>query len=67
MWLAVDKYGIEIIFTKEPSRKKHSEAWRGAYEIYDNLYMYPIPGTIHKLIGRTLTWADEAVEVTKYV
>lgn len=58
-WLAVDKDGTENIFQFRPKKTE---------KFYMPLYTYSmwltIPkGSIKKLIGRELTWADEPVEI----
>lgn len=60
-WVAVDKDGIERIFPFQPYRV--IDYW--TCEIYT---CFPVPitlpkGSIKKLIGRDLTWDDDAVEL----
>lgn len=56
-WLAVNRNGDETIFSICPTR------YSGAFlcGIYPSVYLPK--GSIHKLIGRTLTWEDEPVEI----
>ena len=55
-WVAVDKNGDEYIFECMPHRDE--DEW---YEICDFLELPK--GSIKKLIGRDLTWSDDAVEL----
>lgn len=56
-WLAVDGVGDEFIFSRDPNNvlALHWPTW---------VYAFRLPkGSIKKLIGRELTWADEPVEL----
>lgn len=55
-WLAVDKDGSEWITTDKPYR--FDDVW---YEDYEQVKLSK--GSIQKLIGRSLTWEDEPVEL----
>lgn len=57
-WVAVNKNGVEVIFSFKPYR------WNNSYwveDFTDDIYLPK--GTIKKLIGRDLTWNDEPVEL----
>lgn len=55
-WVAVDKDGMEYIYRSKPSR--FAEYWD------DCCPSIKVPkGSIKKLIGRELSWNDEAVEL----
>lgn len=63
IWLAVDEDGEELLFSEKPVRSFHTDQvfWVPGSDWGKIL---PIPtGTIEKLIGRKLTWEDEAVIV----
>jgi hypothetical protein len=65
-WVAVDKYGDEILFSAEPFRMGLS--WCSDEELaeqgqYDGQVL--VPGTILELIGRALKWEDEPAELQK--
>ena len=53
-WVAVDKIGEELISRTEPFRV-------GDYWIGYSIFHLP-KGSIKKLIGRELTWDDDAFE-----
>lgn len=57
-WLAIDKDGRETIYERRPSRGD-SEWFPHTIEDFIELPK----GSIHKLIGRELTWEDEPVEL----
>lgn len=62
-WLAVDKNGTEKVFQNEPDR--NTNYWyinRDSVFAY-NSYVFLPKGSIEKLIGRTLTWEDDPVEI----
>ena len=62
-WLAVDKDGSERIYPFEPYRV--TDYWTCSMYMY-MLLSAPInlsKGSIKKLIGRDLTWEDDAVEL----
>lgn len=55
-WLCVDKNGVECITTDKPYR--FDDVWDEDYE------QIKLPtGSIQKLIGCSLTWEDEPVEI----
>lgn len=58
-YLAVDKDGTEAIYEDKPFRQ--GGCWRLYYE--EDYVVLP-KGTIKKLIGRELTWEDDAVALT---
>jgi hypothetical protein len=58
IWLAVDVDGEEFIYNIEPHRLSH--CWAGDM---DEPYIKLPEGSIEKLIGRKLTWEDDAVIV----
>jgi hypothetical protein len=60
-YVAVDKDGNERIFDCCPYRYKHYTKWFYDYEDYKSMNLPK--GSIKKLIGRTLTWEDEPVEL----
>lgn len=61
-WLAVDKNGTENIFQFIPIRKQENGYWKWDDIISDVVEMPK--GSIKKLIGRDLTWNDDAVELS---
>lgn len=61
VWLAVDKDGAEYICDNRPYRREIMGEWIPRYDVD---YMIRLPfGTIEKLIGHSLTWEDEPVEL----
>lgn len=60
IWLAVDEDGIEVGFEKKPIRNEWSGWVRESP--YGGILQLP-EGSIERLIGRKLTWDDEAVLV----
>lgn len=61
IWLAVDKSKSEYLYDYIPSRSKKWNVWETQNS---DEHMIKLPkGTIKKIIGRKLTWADEAVMV----
>ena len=56
-WIAVDKNGDEYIYEYKPTKYKTDWSIRG-----DSFVELP-KGSIKKLIGRDLTWDNEAVEI----
>ena len=60
VYLAVDKDGTEWVWSYCPLRNKYKGWWEAPY---NDDYVYQaieLPkGSIEKLIGKTLTWADE--------
>lgn len=59
-YLAVDKKGVEMLFTDEPRPDRETGQWRLGAGIRSNFVILPA-GTISKLIGRNLTWEDRPV------
>lgn len=57
-WVAVDEDKAECIYEHKPKRDKMDNFWSRPMESV-NLSN----GSIEKLIGRKLTWKDEAVEL----
>lgn len=65
VWLAVDKDGSEWIFQKKPFRSGNEACsyWSNIDSNYNRGCVELPQGFIEKLIGRTLTWEDEAVKI----
>ena len=67
-WLAVDKNGVETISPQKPERDFNEWScyllvWIDG-EAGDIDFSINLPkGTVSKIIGRELTWADEPVEI----
>lgn len=61
-WLAVDKTGIEKIFQKKPYRNTEFNMWFRKSRSENERVGLP-KGSIKKLIGRTIKWKDEPVEL----
>lgn len=64
-WVAVNKDGSENIFTDKP--KRNVAYWYDFISpnraiLFNCMVVLP-KGTIKKLIGKTLTWEDEPVEL----
>lgn len=64
-WLCVDCDGTEWLSKKKPYRSAWG-CWADSHVIMDDLIIDTVrdlkelpKGTIEKLIGKTLTWADE--------
>jgi hypothetical protein len=58
-WVAVDKDSSEFIYTNKPDRDTKEMMWLSTGD-----GCIPLPkGSIKALIGRELTWNDEAVEL----
>ena len=58
-YIAVDKDGDEWIFGEEPYRNLKRLIW-----LQDATDYVSVPkGTILKIIGKQLTWSDDAVEL----
>lgn len=57
-WLAVDKDGSEVKFNYKPTRVVDS--W---WSICGDNQRYMPQGSIQKLIGRSMSWKDEPVEL----
>lgn len=60
-WLAVSKSGTERVFPSMPVRSLTRGDWFSDY-LCDSAVRLP-KGSVKKLIGRDLTWDDEAVEI----
>ena len=69
-YVAVDKNGQECIYEGYPERDNKLGAWFPAKNVCgdgsynDPCYIELPDGSIEKLIGRKLTWEDNAVELT---
>ena len=62
-FLAVDPDGQELIFRYKPYRRD-DRYWSSSYYASRNHFAIGLPpGSIAKLIGRELSWKDEAVEL----
>lgn len=59
-WLAVDKDGTERIYPFEPYRV--TDYWTCSMYMFLSGPINLPKGTIKKLIGKEITWEDEAVE-----
>lgn len=63
-WVAVNKYGNEIICENKPKRRYW---WwvdiKEGFEDTIDFEIYLPKGSIYRLIGRTLTWEDDPVEL----
>lgn len=57
-WLAVDSGNFENEFVFEQKPYRTLKAWNSSAS-----YVSLPKGTIKKLIGKELTWIDEAVEI----
>lgn len=68
-WLAVNKDGTEWIMPEKPVR-----GWCGHWEYLEEVYIesergsvsieIELPkGSVHKLLGKELTWDDDPVEL----
>lgn len=60
-WIAVDKIGKEGIFDRKPVREFNY--WTDASYVFNDSGIYLPKGSIKKLIGKDLTWQDDAVEL----
>lgn len=63
-WVAVNRDGTEYIYQNKPKRGEVN--WQDL--VYDTFYtdiLLPY-SSIKRLIGRDLTWQDEAVELNNY-
>jgi lysophospholipid acyltransferase (LPLAT)-like uncharacterized protein len=59
-WIAVDKNGTEVIFSKEPFRLEYYNYWMLSW----GKYRIELPrGTIEKILGKIITWNDDPVEI----
>lgn len=61
VWLAVDKNGTECIYGAEPVRNKLAGEW--LWNKNDTSFMTVPKGTIEKILGRKITWRNNAVKV----
>ena len=60
-WIAVDKDGTEVVYGDKPERDASVGVWDTPEP---NQYWVILPkGSIKKLIGRSLTWEDECIEL----
>lgn len=62
-WLAVSKTGTERIFSQMPVRSLPRGDWSSSC-LFDSAIRFP-KGSIKNLIGKDLTWQDDAVEIAK--
>lgn len=60
-WLAVDRDGSENIYDIKPIRDLWVNKWDIRTE--DSWWINLPQGTIEKIIGRSLTWEDNPVEI----
>lgn len=64
-WLATDRDGTEMMFMNEPEKYEEKGWWFDSDEDSECEGGIGLPkGSIEKLIGRTLTWGDEPVEIS---
>lgn len=65
-WLATDKDGAEYIYDRKPARDEVYKEWSFIDSPQlENINCIELPqGSIEKLIGRELTWADDPVELS---
>lgn len=62
-WVAVDFDGKEYIYASEPTRSEECRCWQ-VDSWKTSLDIVELPkGSIQKLIGRELSWYDDAVEL----
>ena len=61
-WVAVDQDGDEYIYRDKPQRRINHTYWINS--LGDPNVIQIQTGSIKKLIGRTITWDDEPVELT---
>lgn len=59
--VAVTKQGREFISMCKPTRVTYEDNYYGWKDTFTEIYL--CSGSIKKLIGRELTWNDEAVEL----
>ena len=58
-WLAVDKGGIECIYSAEPNKYNENDPmWQTGGN-----FIYLPKGSIEKLTGKKLTWNDEPIKI----
>lgn len=67
-WLAVDKDGKEYLYLEKPERCIHYNVFKPSeidFEIWgSNNDCLKLPeGSIEELLGHSLTWNDEPVEI----
>ena len=62
-WVAVTKQGREFISMCKPIRVTDEDNYYGWKDTFTEISLYS--GSIKKLIGRELTWSDDAVELKK--
>lgn len=60
-WLAVTKQGREFISMCKPVRVTDEDNYYGWKDTFAEIFLYS--GSIKKLIGRELSFADEPVEL----
>lgn len=67
VYLAVSSDGSEWIFSSQIVNKpvRGKMYWIPANTITDNMVRLPY-GTISRMIGRRLTWSDDAVEIDPF-
>jgi hypothetical protein len=61
-YLAVDEDGTEGIFNTCPDRVNNDMWWYEEWSLHCSELDLP-KGTIEKIIGRSLTWEDEPVQI----
>lgn len=62
-WLAVDGDGTQIIFGVKPKRSKEGKIWQLPSRYCNYPVIYLKKGIIEKIVGRELTWEDEAIKI----
>ena len=63
-WLTVDKDGSEWVWNCRPLRNKYRGRWESLYSEYGEYQCVELPnGSIEKLIGKPMTWADEPYQM----
>jgi hypothetical protein len=63
-WLAVNKDGQELIFEDQPQRNSES-FWFVDAGIFNSRDCVGLPkGTIKKILGYSMKWEDEPIEIT---
>ncbi len=67
VWIAVDKDGTECVYAKKKPLRGENKWGPDSWDYRDDWAFYDFvelpKGSIKKLIGRELTWEDEAVEL----
>ena len=62
--LVVDKDGTELVWSYCPLRNKHRGRWERPYSDEGDYQCVELPnGSIEKLIGKSMTWADEPYQM----